>query len=261
MDILDKITKYLNENSLFEYKENNRSKSIKKEKALELLNTEYSISKKSNVNIYRGVDGIDDDFLFVDPSKYLRKSANTDNYYTLLIDNTSSWKKYPKRSKSIICSTDKVYASTYGTLYKVYPINNAKIGVCYTNDIWSATSINNNTTFYDLNTLLNVILKGFYKYNKDDDYNMLIKYLKKVDDDYEKISELLNELRFKFTIFDMYLNSDEQFKDFVENIMNPNKCGFELKKAGDYLPTKREVWIGEPCVLVKESEQNLIYEE
>ena len=52
-------------------------------------------------NIYRGTySDHTSKYLFIDPKLHNRASANTFNYYTLIMDNNELWKEYPKRSKS-----------------------------------------------------------------------------------------------------------------------------------------------------------------
>ena len=126
---------------LLEYIETQRGKTISKIKAEELLNTKHSKAFNSKTPIYRGVHGYGD-YVYIDPSKAKspRVSANTYNYYTLIMDNSNVWKKYPKRSHSLICSTDERYASDFGDgeTYSIFPQNNASIGVCPGSDIWGA---------------------------------------------------------------------------------------------------------------------------
>lgn len=73
-----------------------------------------------------------------DSSKMERKSANTYNYYTLWFDNHPTWKKFPKRSKSWICTTKYSYSTNYGYPSFVFPIGNPTVGICPSNDIWSS---------------------------------------------------------------------------------------------------------------------------
>jgi hypothetical protein len=77
----------------------------------------------------------------IEPSKHERVSANTSNVYTLLIDNLRSWSEYPKRSRSIICSTSAFNAAGYGVHnppHQVFPEDGAKIGVAPRSDIWNS---------------------------------------------------------------------------------------------------------------------------
>lgn len=65
-----------------------------------------------------------------------RVSSNTENYYTLFVDNHPSWAAYPPRSASMICSTSVSTASGYGTLYIVLVEGDPLIGVCEQPDFW-----------------------------------------------------------------------------------------------------------------------------
>lgn len=92
---------------------------------------------KKGYIIYRGMD-FQGSMYIIDPKKGTRKSANTPNYYTWIIDNDKRWKDYPKRSKSIICTTSKRKSGVYGNKYIVFPYDGSKIGVCPEDDIWDS---------------------------------------------------------------------------------------------------------------------------
>src|SRR5882762_7031765 len=98
--------------------------------------------KNPHTTIYRGLNGHEENILYVDPTNYTRRSANTDNYYTLLMDNLPSWSKFPKRSKSLICTTDSDNADTYGqvkgSVYVVLPLGNPIIACCDGEDLWDS---------------------------------------------------------------------------------------------------------------------------
>lgn len=73
-------------------------------------------SLDQGVHIFRGVGGTFSSVRFK-PQMHAgyRKSANTYNYYTLLIDNDPAWSAYPPRSASVIASTNHDYARNYGS--------------------------------------------------------------------------------------------------------------------------------------------------
>jgi hypothetical protein len=54
------------------------------------------------------------------------------------MENMEEWQKYPRRSKSLICSTTVNYASGYGKVFNVIPYDSAKIGVCPTMDFFES---------------------------------------------------------------------------------------------------------------------------
>lgn len=66
-----------------------------------------------------------------------RKSQNTSNHYTMIMDAVLP-SEFPRRSKSIICANyqGEFYAGSFGTVYAIFPYNGVKIGVCPGRDIW-----------------------------------------------------------------------------------------------------------------------------
>lgn len=66
-----------------------------------------------------------------------RKSANTSNQYTIILDEVLP-KEFPKRSASIICANweNRDHAGRYGKLYAIIPFDGVKIGVCPEFDMW-----------------------------------------------------------------------------------------------------------------------------
>lgn len=68
-----------------------------------------------------------------------RHSANTSNEYNLLVSEIlKSWKKYPQRNQSFICSTDLGAAQNFGDVFYIFPIGNPDIGVCSEGDFWNS---------------------------------------------------------------------------------------------------------------------------
>lgn len=98
---------------------------------------------KSNRPIYRGDPSIPkSNFLTVDSTTTTRKSQNTSNYYTVILDNTPSMKGFPKRSKSFVGATHLDNADEYagrGSVWIVIPTDSCKIGVVNSYDMWTCT--------------------------------------------------------------------------------------------------------------------------
>jgi hypothetical protein len=82
-----------------------------------------------------------------------RKSANVENYATLLLSNLPSWSSMPSRERSIICTNDPSYSNAYGKTHVVFPFNGSSIGVAPTFDIFE-TNILGKLTFPELNGAL-----------------------------------------------------------------------------------------------------------
>lgn len=107
-----------------------------KEKCSDYLNN------KNRPTIYRGSGDKSKSCTLISTKFTKRKSANTNNAYTVVLDKTLT-KDYPKRSESIICTTWEHKASYYGEIYIILPCNGSKIGDTCQEDIWYAKYYNN----------------------------------------------------------------------------------------------------------------------
>lgn len=88
--------------------------------------------------MYRGIKEDNAYYKFVDTTGTQRMSRNTENYYTLVMNNASIWKDYPKRN--IICANEIHRAGSYakGQPYLMFPFDGQKIGISPTTDIWDS---------------------------------------------------------------------------------------------------------------------------
>lgn len=126
--------------------------SINKNELTTLINSDYSKAFElynKGIRFYRGhINGPTD--IFVAKSG-IRISQDTNNVYTLLMsDILPSWKGFPKRSESIIMTTNSKVADFYAreradttgegsTIYSVFPFNDALFSVSLLqSDIWNA---------------------------------------------------------------------------------------------------------------------------
>ncbi len=227
--------------------EGRRSKPIKIDDAFKWIKKNakksFESSKKGNI-IYRGLQS-DSGSLLVDPMKGKpRKSAYVgSNYYTLLLDNLSSWKQYPKRSKSIICTTDKHKAEDYGSAYIVLPKDGSKIGVCPDDDIFTSFkylfSKSQNSYMGEWSTDMSALSTNLGLKNSDKNWKSILKLFKTLDDtDTSGVNW-----------WPKYLSGGDSLKT-MEDLLDPRKNKFALKKSGDILPYDREVWTdGESIML------------
>lgn len=243
-----RLNQYLNEN---------RSVSIGEKDAAEYIK-EKCRKAWDSTRIYRGNERLDDKYYFIDPTKsYERISPFAEyNFYNLLLSNLPSWKKYPKRNKSVICTTSSENARHRGRdiYYFVLPVDGANIGICPDRDIWDCF----NDSGVDLEDFGNH-LDDFFETNNisvsDNDYNDFVDACKKIDkykeegslDIYDSFSDWL--IKFKKT--------DKTFLEYLNNLLNPNKNNFKLVTVGKKIGYDREVWTGDKCVLVR-TEQTLI---
>jgi hypothetical protein len=107
---------------------------------------------EENRPLYRGQKNLSDTiraagYVAVDTAATERRSENTSNYYTMILDNNPAMKGFPKRARSFIGSTDKMTASSFarswddegGKTYAMIPYDGVKIGVCPRGDMWNNT--------------------------------------------------------------------------------------------------------------------------
>lgn len=72
----------------------------------------------------------------------LSTSSLSNNYVSVIMDNSQAWSKFPKRTTSLMFSNDSSSADTYGTnLYVIFPSNSANIGICPEEDIWDSFKV------------------------------------------------------------------------------------------------------------------------
>lgn len=122
-----------------EYEQRTRNVAVSDDEFLQNLGSvklALKVAVSGVCQIFRGENARSEGVLYVEPAKFKRRSANTDNYYTEIVDNSDRWQMYPKRSQSLICSTDLSTASGYGTTYVVLPQGDPVIGVCPGGDFW-----------------------------------------------------------------------------------------------------------------------------
>lgn len=193
-----------------------------------------------NVGLFRGHVSITTDFGIVNPKKHERESANTSNFYTLLMDNLPQWKDYPKRGKSLICSNSEEGA--YGdssNKFLVLPVDNAKIGVCSEYDFWE--SFRNTWPGSGMDFFNNSLEKLLRKYAGGASDTSWAK-LKKQIDDADKQSESFDD---EFTVISREMNWNEMtLWQYINYVLDPDNNRFLLLKGVNNLPvsSERECW-------------------
>ena len=202
-----------------------------------------------------------------------RVSANTSNEFTLMVDNIlTSWKNFPKRSESFICSTSPFQAEEFGDLYLLFPLDNANVGICSENDMWSSLSrlskivSMNEGSVPDFNEALNKIyliatkiLNSKHKSIKtpkdvkdaisviqtiidDGHVNKLISLLKKTSKRDEELAKIL-------------LNHSNNFENNLNWVLDPIENDLELKQVSEISKLSKsyfdkEVWFSADAVFL-----------
>jgi hypothetical protein len=217
------------------------------------INTDFSDSwnqyLKGN-SIYRGERNIIDNISYVIPGN--RYSQNTFNCYNELFSEIlPSWKDFPKRNHSVICSTSNDRSGVYGNVFVILPKNGTSIGVCSKHDIWISFPLFDKKIkdIVKLNDFAETIMIIMYAlYNKKVDLKFLLEDFK----NHEKI-DIINFSE-KYTVINfyelLYKNRNNLF-NFLNNIFDPYKNGFKLLTINDTLPENREVWFDNHYIAIK----------
>ena len=249
--------------------------------AIKLLKSpEYSQSYDAFINdtyIYRGDNSISIHAAEVIPGK--RKSENTYNVYTRLFsDILPSWKQYPKRNRSFICSTNFVYAKSYVNrdlnVYYMLPKNDITIGVCSNDDIWGSFPMLREYDIRSLNSFVSDfirLLTLFTNMDRIDTVNIFD------HGSTQKVKSLLNDIEYaikKYDGNDEWINSNleaDQFNRYIvttlknnpdlslislldKSLLNPVANKFKLLNNITELSTigqdSREIWFSGQCLMV-----------
>lgn len=258
-------------NEFADYKKVGRGKEITEDQALKLV-PNFSQAIKSalagNSLITRNRNG-NEEFYFIDPKKgEPRRSANTLNYYTLIMDNSKRWSKYPKRSRSIIGLLEK---TLYNQDYIVLPKNNAKIVLCSDTDLWYSFPIIR-AGMNRWNIVVSYILSlplytdeeiDNHQNERRHSYDKNITQFKKACKEFDNwvdnttmfsIDEIKNNINKKFLTtwikwFDKW-NGEPIFKYF-EKTLDPKLNKFKLKNITNLSEENNEVWTDSESLMIK----------
>lgn len=191
--------------------------------------------------IYRGQKSLphNRDFYTIDPSKTERKSQNTSNHYTVILDNIESMSDFPKRSRSLIGSFDESNSDQYGAVYALIPFDGVKIGCVKSDDLWE-TEIR----FFGRTSPIEVWNDVFHRdFNIDDTWKSFQKFQEKLNagDD--------GAIRAFRRIFN---GADPtQFLEELNKAYSPARTKFEVRTTKT-MPRKMdgEVWVGGKCLMM-----------
>lgn len=224
-----------------------RSKPLTREDVTDLLRKECSDSLeayKNGYTIFRALDN-NNPFLITSPKGDRISAFSEGNYYTLWINNSELWNKFPKRS--IICASGK-RASNHGadSVFHVFPFNGAKIGVCPEDDIWDSfkelrnMKIDANT----LNKILNNLVGKHLDWREFKEKSKTL-YPDQIDD--------MNLSVFDKRFLINWDSTEDNLYDYLTDLLDPKHNDFNLKSTRNYDITwndDKEVWTDEKCVLL-----------
>lgn len=251
----------ISEGSMGRTYESVRSKPISIEEAGSLIRENCSdiVNKQS---IWRGIRK-EIPALFVDSTIGQRQSANTESYMNLILDNSKHWSKFPDRSKSLICSNDGFVANSYGRIYRVFPYNGVKIGICPRSDFWLSFKEIHVARF---NSAIDQMYKYFFNESLPEDSNIMANISRlsdKIASNKDALVALINDAKDyrlgEAARYIQYITDDlsaETLNDFVDYYLNPLQQDFKLKTTRSFYKneskTENEIWFSGKAIMVKQ---------
>lgn len=223
-------------------------------------------------DIFRKSDYIGD-YLYINP-----KSSSDNriapfaghNYYNLFLSNTDSWKKWPRRNKSLCCASENRAAGHSGgnTLYVVIPYDDTKIGISSRSDFWDSFERLGNKTnpiaywfaglMYELDNMNSPLsMSDWYKVEKTDQYNWIeLKSLLESVTPTEKIKKsFFNRGGYVYDDnYSLLINMDRFFEPRVNGFKLLDSIQ-TLKKFSKINPEEaseaKECWMEDPVLCIK----------
>lgn len=228
---------------------------------------------KNGVVLYRGLKKPKDSLTYSDSTKSVRASAFAkSNQYTIWVDNHPSWKDFPKRSRSFICSTNYHTARHFGIPHIVFPIGDPKFGICpvsdfqlsfpyaYKNYNFGVLSLNNQISslvdqysekiYHTYDELLKALAELQKRYDDLKDRGLIKAWLSKEPKKQEQAFDLMSpeERRFTHQLVDPNSNGgifqvNHSIFDSLSYALDPYKNGFKIEDFSEmkFLDNK-EVW-------------------
>ena len=209
--------------------------------------TQYNKWRGPKQLIYRKFKMNYGNFVLTNPkeSEHRRIAPWSDwgNWHNLLISNLDSWRKYPRRNKSMIVSGwDRAYGHGGTDLYLVIPFDTTKLGVCRGNDFWEAFNVWEEKRLYIPDWVKRVIdeliRQSGVQFSNDDSWEDLLPYL---DKKYDKV------------FFDEY-NVNKTLLENLNKFLDPKKNQFNLETFKNVSKLEeekcRECWFEDDAILI-----------
>jgi hypothetical protein len=209
-------------------------------------------------------------YFYVNPQRKNRSSANTHNYYTLIIDNDPSWKAFPPRSKSLISTVSEHTASTYGNPYYVFPVGDPIVGLCPEPDFWFSFTETMNRMFKerratpnDMNYVMHSLARIEGVELSQTSYEELVGGMEELshriqmsrDGSYNDlmISHAPRGVVERMISYVKNSHKDNPLLHIYQALLNPHANNFESKKLSQLTEADMEsgeVWLSAPSILV-----------
>ena len=218
-----------------------QSSNLQIDRAVALLNQHCKESLAMIRNpLWRGMDNHTTEIIMIDPTTGKRQSENTSNYYTQIMSHSPYFEGWPKRNRSLICSSGKSYAENYGTSYAIFPFDGVKIAVCPGEDMWATEVVipELDRRFCDSRAMNNfniyLMALGF-----PEQWTDMVKYAQS-DKLQKKIKKSIPPDKVMPALF---------------TALSPQQCGFKLMPISQFAenpPKNKECWVGGPVIAIRQ---------
>lgn len=210
---------------------------------------------KNDSFLYRGING--EGLILLDKPWIRRQSANTWNYYTVIMNEHSSWNKFPKRAT--ICSSSYDRVQWFGkNQYVMFLKDNVKIGICPGMDLWYESFINLSNDEHDcvddFNALITDVFREVGAQTNIDSLTQLKQSCDKVDEMVKKDDKILyNGLNSRLIYSEPkipYVNTMKFFNYLLicfqpKNFIVENSSKININKYNN-----KECWFDTECVMI-----------
>jgi len=204
---------------------------------------------------------------FVDLTKTSRKSQNTSNWYTEIFDNHPEMQDFPKRSKSLVCTTSQNDATGYGEVFAMIPVNGSKIGLVGSSDMWdiNVNFFGSKSSLDDPNDFLSFLKDKAYG-NGPPSFGILQRLDKDLKDPESQAFKNLSSALIKpdFDIYERYhirhlktlIGREDFTKHFLDSLLksySPSETGLTVETTATLGITgleRQEVWFDKGAVLI-----------
>lgn len=198
----------------------------------ELINTHCKDSLDSlRTPLVRGMKRMSTGFGVIHGEAGSRKSANTSNHYTVILDAVMP-KEFPRRSASIICANwkNRYYAEGYGYTHAIIPYDGVQIGVCPERDI------------FDTTVQLGTKSDKIYRWNDFMQNNDIS------DESFPALVKDFKELLGRKDLWGLKEETLEQTLEdgYLEDFQSATTASAEIYNDGQ----EHEVWVGGKCIAV-----------
>jgi len=219
---------------------------------------------------FTGPNGGSEMFLYEPSENMARPASNTMNYINVFQSEDPVWASYPKRNKSLICSSSSGTASGYGYVNVVLPQGDPNIGICPDADFWTSfANLANvfktryNSDVSDINYALKASMRSYQTHIANSQQMPPVTNMGELEamcaaiDTVAANDEIMSKLA-DHRSYEINMLTDHGSRKTIDAIragFSPDINNFKLSKLSTLPMTDdRELWTSAPSLLIAENE-------